>query len=573
LIADLAIKKKLNWNNIVFCYFITRVILNINPMFGGSKCSTIKDKVECETDGDCVWGKTGKCSVKRKPGAAVMPSPAAAVMPSSAAAVMPSPAAAVMPSPPKTAKKSPRSPKPSKSKTKKAAKEAVSSGPAFSWLEKMGQDAGIAEGMSPVTNQKFRAAFILNSHAYEETRQPCIRVAGVYLEYKSHEIKANDFSSQKYYCLALFHVPATGEYLLIQAWNRIGELPGKNTKIVRASSLEEGEAEFKKVMSDKLKKKYKLAGWDMQHAQPHQAQAQPHQQSSPRSAEASPRSSGDEDLVQTTKEDFQPGATLKNVRANDDVDLKGRNMKGIKITGGNMVSVDLRGANLSGATLENIMFHNAKLDGANLTGATIRGCSFEDASVKEARFSGARITESDMNKLSSADKAQFNDSVLTDVFFSGSKFREANFANAKFEGAETKLNGVSFEKANLAGASFGEGVVLTIPPNMLSAHRGRDSTYISFKDANLQKVKFSPNGRIASLAYNNFEGANLTGVKLEEADLRNCKFKGANMTDTSLSMADLRDSELSVSALKDAYINGAIFNTLEMHKGVLRFED
>ena len=45
------------------------------------------------------------------------------------------------------------------------------------------------------------------------------------------------------------------------------------------------------------------------------------------------------------------------------------------------------------------------------------------------------------------------------------------------------------------------------------------------------------------------------------------------MTDTSLSMADLRDSELSVSALKDAFINDAIFNTLEMHKGVLRFED
>ncbi len=538
-------------------------------MFGGSKCSTIKGKVECETDGDCVWGKTGKCSVKRKPGAAaspvaaVMPSPVAAVMPSPAAAVMPSPVR--MPSPPvsKTAKKGPKSPKQSKSKTKKAT-EKVSEGPAFSWLEKMGQDAGIAEGMNPATNPQFRAAFILNAYAVEEAGHTCIRVAGVYLEYKSHEIKAGDFSSQKYYCLALFHVKATGEYLLIQAWNRIGELPGKNTKIVRASSLEEGEAEFKKVMSDKLKKKYKLAGWDMASSQPRAP--------SPQAQASSPREEDEGDLVQKTKEDFQPGATLKNVRANGDVDLKGRNMKGIKILGANMVGVDLRGADLSGATLENIMFHNAKLDGANLTGATIRGCTFEDASVKEARFSGARITESDLNKLSSADKAQFNDSVLTDVFFSGSKFREANFTNAKFEGAETKLNGVSFEKANLAGASFGEGVMLTVPPNMLSAYRDRDS-YINFKDANLQKVKFSPNGRIASLAYNNFEGANLTGVKLEEADLRNCKFKGANMTDTSLSMADLRDSELSVSALKDAFINGAIFNTLEMHKGVLRFED
>lgn len=564
---------------------IKNVVLNYNEiiqqseMFGGSKCSTIKEQVECETNGDCVWGKTGKCSVKRKTGAAAATaaeSPAAATAAESPAAatiaVMPSPIR--MPSPPvsKTAKKAPKSPKSSKSKTKKATEKA-SEGPAFSWLEKMGQDAGLAEGMNPATNPQFRAAFILNAHAVEEAGQPCIRVAGVYLEYKSHEIKAGDFSSQKYYCLALFHVKATGEYLLIQAWNRIGELPGKNTKIVRASSLEEGEAEFKKVMSDKLKKKYKLAGWDISHMLKAEASKAQAQAPSPQAQASSPREEDEGDLVQKTKEDFQPGATLKNVRANEDVDLKGRNMKGIKILGANMVGVDLRGADLSGATLENIMFHNAKLDGANLTGATIRGCTFEDASVKEARFSGARITESDLNKLSSADKAQFNDSVLTDVLFSGSKFREANFANAKFEGAETKLNGVSFEKANLAGASFGEGVMLTVPPNMLSAHRDRDSSYINFKDANLQKVKFSPNGTIANLAYNNFEGANLTGIKLEEADLRNCKFKGANLTDASLSMADLRDSELSVSALKDAYISGAIFNTLEMHKGVLRFED
>ena len=288
----------------------------------------------------------------------------------------------------------------------------------------------------------------------------------------------------------------------------------------------------------------------------------------------SPRSSHDEEeeeLVQKTKEDFQPGATLKNVRANGDVDLKGRNMKGIKIAGGNMVRVDLRGADLSGATLENIMFHNAKLDGANLTGATIRGCVFEEASVKETHFSGARITDSDMNKLSSADKAQFNDSVLTNVWFSGSKFREANFANAKFEGAETKLNGVSFEKANLAGASFGTGVMLTNPHMNEASSRRYD--YINFKGANLQKVKFSPNGTIAILSYNNFEDANMTGVNLQEADLRNCKFKGATMTDASLSMADFRDSELSVATLKGAYIDGATFNTLEMVRGLLRFND
>jgi uncharacterized protein YjbI with pentapeptide repeats len=480
------------------------------------------------------------------------------------------------PSPTKTAKKAPKSPKPkpTKSKTKKATDKAPE-GPAFSWLAKMGQDAGIAEGMSPLAHKKFRAMFVLNAYANEEAGNICRRIAEAYLEYKSHEIKADDFSSQKYYGLALFHVAATGEYLLIQAWNRIGEMPDKNTKIVHASSLEEGEAEFKKVMSDKLKKKYKLAGWSvmqLQQEQPQQEQPQPQPEQEQPQSQSSPRSEEEAPLVQKTKEDFQPGATLKNVRANGDVDLKGRDMKGIKILGANMVSVDLRGADLSGATLENIMFHNAKLDGANLTGATIRNCGFEEASIKEARFSGARITESDMNKLSSADKAQFNDTVLTNVYFSGSKFREANFVNAKFEGAETKLNGVSFEKANLTGASFGEGVSLTIPPNWLRAHDGLGYDYISFKGANLQKVKFSPNSTTANLSYNNFEGANLTGARLQEAELRYCKFNGAIMTDASLSMADFRDSELSVAALKDACIDGAIFNTLQMVRGVLAFE-
>jgi len=560
-------------------------IKSLSEMLGGSKCSIIKEKPECENNEDCIWGKTGKCSVKRKPGVATaaaapaMPSPVAmpsiVAMPSS---VMDVPVASPVrvPSPTKTAK-APRSPKQTKPKTKSKTKKATDKapeGPAFSWLEKMGQDAGIAQGgMSPLVHKKFRAMFVLNAYANEEAGNMCRTIAEAYLEYKSHEIKADDFSSQKYYGLALFHVAATGEYLLIQAWNRIGEMPDKNTKIVHASSLEEGEAEFKKVMSDKLKKKYKLAGWSMvqlqQQQQPQSQPEQPQSQGSPRSQEEEEK---DEPLVQKTKEDFQPGVTLKNVRANGDVDLKGRDMKGIKILGANMVSVDLRGADLSGATLESIMFHNAKLDGANLTGATIRNCGFEDASIKEARFSGARITSSDMNKLSSADKAQFNDSVLTDVYFSGSKFREANFANAKFEGAETKLNGVSFEKANLTGASFGEGVSLTIPPNMLSAHHDRNTSYISFKGANLQKVKFSPNSTTANLSYNNFEGANLTGAKLEEAELRYCKFNGAIMTDASLSMADFRDSELSVAALKDAYIDGAIFNTLKMVRGVLAFE-
>ena len=36
---------------------------------GGSKCSVKKQKAECDAAAnECVWGKTGKCSQKRKPG-------------------------------------------------------------------------------------------------------------------------------------------------------------------------------------------------------------------------------------------------------------------------------------------------------------------------------------------------------------------------------------------------------------------------------------------------------------------------------------------------------------------------
>jgi uncharacterized protein YjbI with pentapeptide repeats len=105
----------------------------------------------------------------------------------------------------------------------------------------------------------------------------------------------------------------------------------------------------------------------------------------------------------------------------------------------------------------------------------------------------------------------------------------------------------------------------------MSGHHDHDLGYdfISFKGANLQTVKFAfP----ANLSYNNFEGADLSGVNLEEADLRYCKFKGASLEDANLHMADLRDAELNAAKLKNADIDGATFNTLEFRNGILRFK-
>ena len=504
-------------------------------MYGGSKCSTIKDKIDCESNGDCVWGKTGKCSQKRKIAlASPLASPLASLAP---VARIPSPML-------KSVKQSKQS---KQSKTKKV----ISEGPMFSWLEKMGREAGLHNELIIARDTEIGPLRELIMIA-EEHQGNSETVARCYLQYLSSDEKPGDYSSQKYYCIELAAKKMSpGEYVLVQAWGRISEDIGNKYKIVNVSTIEEGEKAFKKIFDEKLKKKYKLKGWTVN-----------------RPLQRSPSVSPSASLVLSPLSQSplplspQPGATLKNVSPQD---LKGRNLKGIKILGGNMVNADLRGADLSGAILENVMFHHAKLDGAILTGATIRGCGFEEASLKDARFSGAHITESDLTKLSSADKAQFNDCILTDVHFSGSKFREANFANAKFEGAETQLGSASFEKANLKNASFGVGIMLTDP----DMDQGRAYDFISFKGANLQNVKFAfP----TNLSYNNFEGADLSGLNLEEADLRHCKFKGASLEDANLHMADLRDAELNAAKLKNADIDGAIINTLEFHNGILRFK-
>ena len=265
-------------------------------------------------------------------------------------------------------------------------------------------------------------------------------------------------------------------------------------------------------------------------------------------------------LVKKTKEDFQPGATLQNVRANEDVDLRGRNLKGIKILGGNMVNVDLTGADLSGATLTDIVMGYAKMDGVDLTGATISGCNFERAELNGAHLTKAKVSECDFRE-ASAKKIQMSGCTFTNVAFIGMNFTSANGVNAKFEGAETALNLVSFEDADLTRAEFGHGVPLG-SPDFDPHSRFKQGYLINFRGATLVNAKFPEE---ANMSHNNFHGANLTGVQLWGRDLQHCDFIDANLEDVELSEADLRNAKITLAELKHvASIDGASFNNLKL---------
>lgn len=231
---------------------------------GAGECPVHKVKEECEKN-NCLWGKTGRCSKKRDP----------KNKKNSASSKDKAPSPVVMADSPLVAKKS---------KTKKVPvgkKVVVSATPndcPFSWLETLGQDvvkpkAQFATYFAP----GHHAMFALRGIANDEITIHNITIARVYLEYKSYEVKPGDYTSNKYYCMELAggiswepsedggrKFVLNGHYTLIQAWGPIGERPEKRVKVTNSDSLPELETEFKKMVDDKLKKKYKLMTWNVE---------------------------------------------------------------------------------------------------------------------------------------------------------------------------------------------------------------------------------------------------------------------------------------------------------------------
>ncbi|MCF2149351.1 pentapeptide repeat-containing protein [Desmonostoc muscorum LEGE 12446] len=178
--------------------------------------------------------------------------------------------------------------------------------------------------------------------------------------------------------------------------------------------------------------------------------------------------------------------------------------------------VDLSWANLSGAKLKETKLIETNLNNANLSGADLSRADLIQTKLSGANLSGAKLISAYLSKL------DLSNTNLQNATFSGFNLSEFNFSGVE-------LSQAKFIKADLSGADLSG----------------------------------------AKLGGAELIGANLEQANLSKANLKEAKLKGANLFKANLEKADLRNSDLSdafmIGAnLKDAKVEGATWNQVQL---------
>jgi uncharacterized protein YjbI with pentapeptide repeats len=222
--------------------------------------------------------------------------------------------------------------------------------------------------------------------------------------------------------------------------------------------------------------------------------------------------------------------------------LRGANLREVKLRGSekerpNLAGVILRDADLSGAVLVRADLMNANLRGAVLDGAELNDANLRDAILEKADLSGAIMIRTN---LSAARLSKAN-------------LESANLKDATLVGAD--LSEAKLWKANLSHAQLGSA-------NLRWADL-RDAYAVSadLSEANLN----SANLRFANLSKSNLSGADLRAAHADYADLSEANLTGAALFRTGLNTADLSRAKLTgadlrAATLLQAKLNEAILN-------------
>jgi uncharacterized protein YjbI with pentapeptide repeats len=167
-----------------------------------------------------------------------------------------------------------------------------------------------------------------------------------------------------------------------------------------------------------------------------------------------------------------------------------------------MRGVDIHGANFSNVEMNYVVAGGAHMRGANFSGATIKNSHFDDILAQQSKFVGATI-----------EKTTFDHS-----FFSG-----ANFSGVKLEK-------VDIHHSTLESANFSNSTIKGMDATGVQAHRAdfsnseisADFTGADLREANFKCTVFGRGTKFtdADLTRAHFDGANLKGVDMSEADER-----------------------------------------------------
>ncbi len=144
-------------------------------------------------------------------------------------------------------------------------------------------------------------------------------------------------------------------------------------------------------------------------------------------------------------------------RANNLMDLRGKDLTGANFTGARMNGVGLEGATLTGANFTGARMRGIDLVGATLIGANLSGADLTGARLDRTTLTGVRgmatatLTRADFNhaNLSGTDLSGAN---LSNTFLINADLKRANLANANLTSAY--LDGAYLVRANLTGANL-----------------------------------------------------------------------------------------------------------------------
>lgn len=236
------------------------------------------------------------------------------------------------------------------------------------------------------------------------------------------------------------------------------------------------------------------------------------------------------ELLQAGKvEEFNQTRTSRAALEFYAVDLSGRPLRGVDLTGANLEKADLSGCDLSDAVLV-----RANLSGADLTGAVLDRVHAAKARMREAYLGEARILDGDL-----AD-ADLTEADLTGFVGDRSRFVGARFKGAVMSGAHLRqadLTDARLPDADLRHADL-EGAIL----------RGAELHRADLVGAKLDGADLTS----ARLAQARLKGASLRGALLVEADLTQADLTQADLTDADLSRADLTETRADEAVLAAA---------------------
>ncbi|HSB57021.1 MAG TPA: pentapeptide repeat-containing protein [Nitrosopumilaceae archaeon] len=150
--------------------------------------------------------------------------------------------------------------------------------------------------------------------------------------------------------------------------------------------------------------------------------------------------------------------------------------------------------------------------------------------LSESHFENTNFSQTDLSG-----------AILKDSDFIGTNFEGANLTNADL--SHTTLINVNFKKANLEGLILDDAQLFNL-----------DFSIIKLPIEVLMKLNSFPGAKLQGM---NFQGWDLSGKTIMEADLRNSNLSNGTFVETFFNNANLQNANLSSSNLKHSYFRGA----------------